>query len=122
MATVFLASSITVGAAMNDDVKNLLWHISPEIAALLEPIESTVEYGGIKMEIVSAMQDEDMAVVYVTMQDVEGNRIDETLDIYDYSMSKGRSLQLKELVLILQRKQPLFDLRRLMGVVQISLS
>lgn len=97
VATVFLASSITVGAAMNDDVKNLLWHISPEIAALLEPIESTVEYGGIKMEIVSAMQDEDMAVVYVTMQDVEGNRIDETLDIYDFSMSKGRSFTVERI-------------------------
>jgi len=97
VATVFLASSITVAAAMNDDVKNLLWHISPEIAALLEPIESTVEYGGIKMEIVSAMQDEDMAVVYVTMQDIEGNRIDETLDIYDYSMSKGRSFTVERI-------------------------
>jgi len=97
VATVFLASSITVAAAMNDDVKNLLWHISPEIAALLEPIESTVEYGGIKMEIISAMQDEDMAVVYVTMQDIEGNRIDETLDIYDYSMSKGRSFTVERI-------------------------
>ena len=91
VATVFLASSITVGAAMNDDVKNFLWYITPDLAALLEPIESTVEHDGIKMEIVSAMQDEDMAVVYVTMQDLEGNRIDETLDIYDYFMSKGRS-------------------------------
>ena len=97
VATVFLASSITVGAAMNDDVKNLLWNISPEIAALLEPIESTVEHDGIKMEIVSAMQDEDMAVVYVTMQDVEGNRIDETLDIYDYHMSKGRSFTVERI-------------------------
>lgn len=97
VATVFLASSITVVAAMNDNVKNLLWQISPEIAALLQPIESTVEYDGIKMEIVSAMQDEDMAVVYATLQDVEGNRIDETLDIYDYSISKGRSFTVERI-------------------------
>lgn len=97
VATVFLASSMTVGAVMIDDVKNLLWHISPEIAALLEPIERTVENDGIKMEIVSAMQDEDIAVVYVKMQDVEGNRIDETLDIYDYSMSKGRSFTVERI-------------------------
>ena len=49
------------------------------------------------MEIVSAMQDEDMAVVYVTLQDVEGNRIDESLDIYDYSMSKGRSFTVERI-------------------------
>ncbi|MNH42886.1 hypothetical protein D3C79_1046760 [compost metagenome] len=39
-----------------------------------------------------------------------------------FPCQKDGLLQLKELVLILQRKQPLFDLRRLMGVVQISLS
>ena len=97
VATVFLASSITVGAAKNDDVKDFLWYISPDLAALLEPIESTVEHGGIKMDIVSAMQDEDMAVVYVTMQDLEKNRIDETLDIYDYFMTKGRSFTVERM-------------------------
>jgi len=33
----------------------------------------------------------------VTMQDVEGNRIDETLDIYDYHMSKGRSFTVERI-------------------------
>ena len=90
-ASVFLASSITVGATMNGQLQNLLWMISPDIAVLLEPIHQTVEHEGIKMEVVTAMQDEDMTVIYVTMQDVEGNRIDETLDIYDYWVSKGSS-------------------------------
>jgi hypothetical protein len=41
------------------------------------------------MNVVAAMNDDEMAVIYVTMQDLTGNRIDESLDIYDYSLSSA---------------------------------
>jgi hypothetical protein len=54
---------------------------------MLQPIEIISESDGIKMEVVAAMNDIEMAVIYVTLQDITGGRIDETLDLYDYSIS-----------------------------------
>ncbi|MBB4822982.1 hypothetical protein HNO89_000200 [Sporosarcina luteola] len=90
-ASVFLASSISVGATMNEGINNLVSIVSPELAILLQPINRIAEDEGVKMEVIAAMQDEDMAVIYVTMQGIDGNPIDETLDVYDFSISKGRS-------------------------------
>ncbi|MDM5245983.1 hypothetical protein [Lysinibacillus sp. G4S2] len=91
IATLFLAFSVGVGAATNSNINRLLSIVSPEVALLLQPLQLSMTDEGIKMEVVAAMNDDDMAVVYVTMQDLEGDRIDETLDIYDYFMSKGHS-------------------------------
>lgn len=42
------------------------------------------------MEVVAAMSDQEMTVIYVTMQDLIDNRIDETIDLYDsYSLAGG---------------------------------
>ena len=54
---------------------------------MLQPIEISSESDGIKMEVVAAMNDNEMAVIYVTLQDLTSNRIDETLDLYDYSLT-----------------------------------
>lgn len=91
VATLFLVFTVGVAAATNTSMNDLIAKVSPEIALLLQPIELSSTDEGINMEVVAAMNDDDMAVVYVTMQDLEGERIDETLDIYDYVISKGHS-------------------------------
>ncbi|MPQ43569.1 DUF4179 domain-containing protein [Clostridium tarantellae] len=56
----------------------------------LKPIQTVSEDNGIKMEVVAAMNDNDMAVIYVTLQDLLGNRVDETVDFFDsYKFSQG---------------------------------
>jgi hypothetical protein len=87
VATIFVVFSTGVGAARIPSFNNLVATLSPEIALMLQPIETSSESDGIKMEVVAAMNDDEMAVFYVTLQDLTGNRIDNTLDIYDYSLS-----------------------------------
>ncbi|MDD4570396.1 MAG: DUF4179 domain-containing protein [Tepidanaerobacteraceae bacterium] len=82
-----LILSIGAMAATIPSFNNLLSIISPDFALLLQPIEIACEDNGIKMEVVGAMNDNEMAVIYITMKDLVGDRIDETLDIYDYSLS-----------------------------------
>lgn len=87
LASAFVVFSAGVGAARIPSFNNLIANVSPEIALMLQPIEISSESDGIKMEVVAAMKDHEMAVFYVTLQDLTGNRIDETLDLYDYSLT-----------------------------------
>ena len=65
---------------------NLLSIVSPDFALLLQPIEIACEDNGIKMEVVGAMNDDEMKVIYITMKDLVGDRIDE-FHIYDYRLT-----------------------------------
>jgi hypothetical protein len=87
VASALVVLSAGVGAARIPSFNNLIANVSPEIALMLQPIEIINENNGIKMEVVAAMNDNEMAVIYVTLQDLTGDRIDETLDLYDYSIS-----------------------------------
>ena len=80
-AFAMLIFSVGVGAAYIPSINNLLSIVSPKTALKLEPIESSSEDDGIKMEVVAAMSDEEMAIIILRMQDLTGNRIDETLDL-----------------------------------------
>jgi hypothetical protein len=63
--------------------------LSPELAQLLQPVALVSESNGIKMEVVAAMNDDDTAVAYLTMQDLSGDRIKGSIDLYHYSISEG---------------------------------
>ncbi len=90
-----LILTIGVAAATIPSINNLLSIVSPDIALLLQPIGIISEDNGIKMEVVAAMNDDEMAVVYFTMQDLTGNRIDDTLDIYNYSFNGARMFNIQ---------------------------
>ncbi|MGG3268080.1 DUF4179 domain-containing protein [Priestia aryabhattai] len=88
-AALFLIGSAGVSAAAFPSFNHLLSLVSPDIALFLQPIENTSEDKGIKMKVIGAINDDEMAVIYVTMQDLTGNRIDQTLDLYDYTLTEG---------------------------------
>ncbi len=87
--------SIGVVAATIPSFNNLLSMVSPDIGLLLQPIGVISEDNGIKVEVIAAMNDDEMAVVYFTMQDLTDNRIDDTLDIYNYSFNGARMFNIQ---------------------------
>lgn len=87
IACVCMMISFGAMAAKIPSVNERLANISPELALLFQPIEVISEDNGIEMEVVGAMNDDEMAIIYVTMKDLVGDRIDETLDIYNYGLT-----------------------------------
>ena len=73
----------TALAAFNDDVNQLLYQIWPQAAMALRPINLVSECQGIRMEVVSASLSGTESLVTFTMQDLDGDRIDETTDLFD---------------------------------------
>lgn len=87
VASTAILFSAGVGAAHIPSFNNLISNVNPDVALMLQPIEKSSESNGIRAEVVGAMNDTEMAVIYLTLQDMSGNRIDETVDIYDYSLT-----------------------------------
>ncbi|MCC8356995.1 MAG: hypothetical protein LJU34_03960 [Oscillospiraceae bacterium] len=82
-AALCLALSVPALAATVEPVYRLLYHVSPEAAQLFQPVRLSDEYDGIRLEVVSAQIQGDTAMVYVTLQDLTGDRVDETTDLFD---------------------------------------
>ncbi|WP_152395331.1 DUF4179 domain-containing protein [Paenibacillus guangzhouensis] len=66
--------------------QDLVQMIDPALARFLQPIELVSEDKGIQMEVVAAMSDGETAIVYITLQDLTGDRVDRTVDLYNYSI------------------------------------
>lgn len=96
-ACLCLMFSATALAGTVPAVNNLLYHISPEIAQFLQPVNKAAEDNGIKMEVLAAMNDGTTAVAYISLQDLTGNRIDATTDLYNYTI-KGATALTHEIV------------------------
>jgi len=93
-----LVVAVPVMAGTFPSFELLLNTIDSKFENLLQPIQLISENNGIKMEVVSAMKDEDMIVMYITLQDIEGDRIDETLDLNDSYKVKGLNVYTSEVI------------------------
>ncbi|MCI8429264.1 MAG: hypothetical protein HFI16_03270 [Lachnospiraceae bacterium] len=81
--------SMPVLAAHVEPVYQFLYLLSPKAAQYFMPVQMSSEDQGIRMEVVSACVHEDTAKIYITMEDLEGDRIDGTTDLYDsYSIHR----------------------------------
>ncbi len=81
---IFSALGITsLAKAYDASLDEVLYYAFPSVAQSLKPVNLSSEDNGIKMEVVSADIKGNEAYIYVSMQDLAGNRIDETIDLYD---------------------------------------
>lgn len=82
-ACVCVFIGVPVLAANVEPMYRLMYDISPELAQMFRLVQKSDEYQGIRMEVVSVYVYEDEIQAYITLQDMEGDRIDETTDLYD---------------------------------------
>lgn len=81
--------SLPALAAKVEPIYRLMYMVSPTIAQFFMPVQKSDEDNGIKMEVVSAYIHDNVAEIYITMQDLTEQRIDETTDLFDsYSINR----------------------------------
>jgi len=86
VAAVILVFTFAVMPAIAANVPviyELMYLVSPPTAQFFMPVRKSCEDNGIRMEVVSTYIYEDTAEVYITLQDLTGDRVDETTDLYD---------------------------------------
>ena len=84
VAAALLLSCVTGAfAATNETVNDLLYRVWPWAAQALKPVNLSCEDQGIRMEVVSASLQGNEAFVTLAMQDLTGDRLDETMDLFD---------------------------------------
>ena len=84
---VLISTGVLAVAVSNFD--KIISKVDPKIVPMLQPIESASEDNGIKMEVVAAYNDDEMAVIYLILQDITSDRLNHDTDLYDYSLSEG---------------------------------
>ena len=62
---------------------DILYEISPATAQFFKPVQLSCEDNGIRMEVVASHIHEDTAEIYISVQDLEATRFDETIDLFD---------------------------------------
>jgi hypothetical protein len=89
LITAFCLIGTTVIATNIPAFQSLLEKISPDTAKFIEPVEEVCVDQGIKMEVVAVARYDNMVKAYITLQDLEGDRIGEDLSFLDYFSIKG---------------------------------
>lgn len=86
LAGVLFLSALSLPAAVaagSLPAYEILYALYPETAKRLTPVQVSCEDNGIRMEVEAVHVHEDTAEIYLSMQDLTGERIDETVDLFD---------------------------------------
>lgn len=78
-----IGALVSVLAATNENVYEMLYRISPGIAQKLKPVNVSCMDKGIEMNVVAAEIKDEKADILVSIHDTTGKRIDETVDLFD---------------------------------------
>lgn len=81
LACILLATPVM--AATLEPFRAILYAVSPATAQYFTPVQKSCEDNGIRMEVVASYIHGDTAELYVSLQDLTGDRIDETTDLFD---------------------------------------
>lgn len=73
------------------DLTSVLHFLGGDRMAILQPVHQVSEDQGIRVEVIGAVRDGDTTEVYVSVSDLISNRIDENLEVYEYSLTGGKA-------------------------------
>lgn len=80
---MLFGASLSAVAAGSDAAYQLLYSFSPSVAQMVKPVNRSCTDNGIRMEVISADITGSEAYIYISMEDLAGDRIDGTIDLYD---------------------------------------
>lgn len=92
--TAALSLCLVTGAAASVgiiDLSTILHFLGADRIGILQPVHQVSEDQGIRMEVIGAVRDGDTTEIYVSLSDLTGHRIDDTLDVYDYRVTGGNA-------------------------------
>ncbi len=89
-AVIIVITALPVLAA-NDiaPAYELIYTVSPQLAQKLKPVRKSCVSSGIQMEVISAYIHGDKAEVLIAVKDIEKDRIDGTVDLFDSYNIRG---------------------------------
>ncbi|MFR8012510.1 MAG: hypothetical protein ACLU8W_12320 [Clostridia bacterium] len=85
-ATVAAALAIALAAPATlaaSPAYQWLYELSPQVAQFFAPVRESCEDNGILMEVLAARTEGNSTNLYIALRDLTGNRIDETIDLFD---------------------------------------
>ncbi len=84
-AVIFSTSLVCIAA--NRPLRDSLSRLGDDVLLMLHPINMVSESDGIRMEVLAAMNDDDIAVIYLTLQDTEKlNRLDDSIELQSFAV------------------------------------
>ncbi|WP_315371725.1 hypothetical protein [Paenibacillus xylanexedens] len=92
--TAALSLCLVTGAAASVgiiDLSTVLHFLGADRIGILQPVHQVSEDQGIRMEVIGAVRDGDTTEIYVSLSDLTGHRINDTLDVYDYRVTGGNA-------------------------------
>lgn len=89
-----LSLTIVTGAAAAMgviDLSSILQFVSGDRINILRPVNKTSEDQGIRMQTLGAVRDGSTTEIYVALTDLTADRVNASLDVYDFHVSGGRA-------------------------------
>ena len=89
-----LSLTIVTGAAAAMgviDLSTILQFLSGDRINILHPVNKTSEDQGIRMQALGAVRDGSTTEIYVSLKDLTEDRVNASLDVYDFHVSGGRA-------------------------------
>ncbi len=84
-----LLAAVPALAASLPAANDLLYRVSPGLAQLFRPVQRSCVSNGIELVVRSAYIHGDTAEIYLSLRDLEGDRVDATTDLFDsYSLRR----------------------------------